>query len=29
MVNHRENFKDPEAGMHTNMIEGNWNAIKH
>ena len=27
-VNHKENFKDPITFVHTNKIEGNWNALK-
>jgi transposase-like protein len=27
-VNHSENFKDPETGVHTNAIEGTWNGLK-
>ena len=27
-VNHSKNFKDPETGVHTNTIEGNWGGIK-
>ncbi|GBL81146.1 hypothetical protein AVEN_83196-1 [Araneus ventricosus] len=26
--NHSKNFKDPVTGVHTNGIEGTWNAIK-
>ena len=26
-VNHKENFKDPITFVHTNKIEGNWNAL--
>lgn len=28
-VNHSQNFKDPETGVHTNSIEGSWSAIKY
>ena len=28
VVNHRLNYRDPETGVHTNRIEGNWGAIK-
>jgi len=27
-VNHSKNFKDPDTGVHTNMIEGTWNGLK-
>ena len=27
-VNHSRNFKDPNTGVHTNTIEGNWCSIK-
>ena len=27
-VNHKNNFRDPITGVHTNKIEGNWNALK-
>ncbi|KRH91877.1 putative transposable element, partial [Pseudoloma neurophilia] len=27
-VNHSKNFKDPETGVHTNTIEGNWSPLK-
>ena len=27
-VNHSETFKDKEAGVHTNTIEGTWNGVK-
>ncbi|GBM00284.1 hypothetical protein AVEN_32633-1 [Araneus ventricosus] len=27
-VNHSKNFKDPVKDVHTNGIEGTWNAIK-
>jgi len=27
-VNHSKFFKDPETGVHTNTIEGNWCAVK-
>jgi transposase-like protein len=27
-VNHSKNFKDPVTGVHTNTIEGTWNALK-
>ena len=28
VVNHRLNYRDPETGVHTNRIEGNWGALK-
>jgi transposase-like protein len=28
-VNHTRWFKDPETGVHTNTIEGNWAAVKN
>ena len=27
-VNHSQGFKDPTTGVHTNTIEGTWNALK-
>ena len=27
-VNHSQVFKDPVTGVHTNTIEGTWNALK-
>lgn len=27
-VNHRFHYRDPDSGVHTNRIEGNWGAIK-
>ena len=27
-VNHSRHFKDPETGVHTNSIEGNWFGVK-
>ncbi len=27
-VNHSENYKDPETGVHTNNIESNWRPLK-
>lgn len=27
-VNHKENYKDPVTGVHTNKIESNWNSVK-
>ena len=29
VVNHSENYVDPETGATINSIEGTWNAIKH
>jgi ISXO2-like transposase domain len=28
VVNHSKHFKDPETGIHTNTIEGNWSGLK-
>ena len=27
-VNHSRHFRDPVTGVHTNTIEGTWNAVK-
>ncbi|KAI5151341.1 hypothetical protein ENBRE01_2071 [Enteropsectra breve] len=27
-VNHSRHYKDPETGVHTNTIEGNWSPLK-
>ena len=29
VVNHSVNYRDPETGVHTNRIEGNWGAVKN